>query len=297
VTAPAPARAASTTSLAAVTRDATNRLAAAGVPSPRSDAETLVALALGIDRRRVTAALAADAPVPAGALDDLDALLRRRAGREPLQHITGTAGFRHLDVAVGPGVFVPRPETELVAGAAIDAVRAIGGRPIVVDLCAGSGAIALAVATEAPPVEVHAVEREASAIEWAARNVAATGADVRLHHGDIETALPELDGRVDVVVSNPPYVPDAERSSVAPEVASDPDAALWGGPDGLDTIRVVCRVAARLLRPGGVFVMEHADRHGDAVPRLLDAQGAWTDVRDHDDLAGRPRYATARRRP
>jgi release factor glutamine methyltransferase len=290
VTAPA---AAATVAVAAALRDATAMLTRAGVASPLADAETLVASALGVDRRRL-AALPLDTPVPA---DALDALLRRRADREPLQHITGTAGFRYLDLAVGPGVFVPRPETELVAGAAIDAARAVDGRAVVVDLCAGSAAIALAVATEAPSAEVYAVERDPAAVAWAARNIAAVGADVRLRHADVADALPELDGHVDVVVSNPPYVPDDERDVVDPEVRHDPDAALWGGPDGLDTIRVVCRVAARLLRRGsGMLVMEHADRHGDAVPLLLEADGRWHDVCDHADLAGRPRYVTARRR-
>jgi release factor glutamine methyltransferase len=279
-------------------RAATATLAAAGVASPRTDAEALAALALGVERRGVVAALASGAELTAAQADALAAAIERRRRREPLQHITGVAGFRYLDIAVGPGVFVPRPETELVAGAAIAAAAAAGPRPVVVDLCAGSGAIALAVATELPAAEVHAVEREAAAMAYARRNATATGADVRLVHADIADALAELDGSVDVVVSNPPYVPEDERPIVAAEVRYDPPAALWGGADGLDTIRTVCRVAARLLRRGsGVLVMEHADRHGAAVPALLAGAGDWTDIADHADLAGRPRYVTARRRP
>jgi release factor glutamine methyltransferase len=279
-------------------RAATATLAAAGVASPRADAEALAALALGVERRGVAAALARGAELTPAEADALAAAVERRRCREPLQHITGVAGFRYLDIAVGAGVFVPRPETELVAGAAIAAAAAAGPRPVVVDLCAGSGAIALAVATELAGAEVHAVEREATALAYARRNAAATRAEVRLLHADIADALPELDGSVDVVVSNPPYVPEDERTTVAAEVRYDPPAALWGGADGLDTIRTVGRVAARLLRRGsGVLVMEHADRHGDAVPALLAGTGDWTDIADHADLAGRPRYVTARRRP
>lgn len=278
-------------SLAATVRWAAGLLGDAGVPSPAHDARVLLAHALGVG----TGALALrDAMTEAEAAAYEELVLRRR-DRVPLQHLTGVAGFRRLDLAVGPGVFVPRPETELVAEAAIEAARAAGPRPLVVDLCSGSGAIALAVALEVPGARVHAVERDAGALVWAARNVEATRLPVRLHHADAATALAEYDGRVAVVVGNPPYVPDDERAVVDPEVRHDPDAALWGGPDGLATVRVVAAAAARLLRPDGVLVVEHSDRHGEAVPALLREAGGWADVTDHLDLAGRPRFATARR--
>ncbi|MFL6136946.1 MAG: peptide chain release factor N(5)-glutamine methyltransferase [Frankiaceae bacterium] len=279
--------------LPAAIRAAATRLAGAGVPSPGHDAQALAAHALGVP----AGGLAAIGELGGAELAAYEALVERRRAREPLQHITGSAPFRYLDLAVGPGVFVPRPETELVAQAAIDAARAAGPHPLVVDLCTGSGVIALAVAMEVPGARVHGVEREADALRWATRNVAATRLPVELHHEPAESALAGLAGRVDVVVSNPPYVPDDERGTVEPEVRHDPDAALWGGPDGLATVRAVVAAAARLLRPGGALVVEHSDRHGEAVPALLAGSGGWEAVRDHADLAGRPRYVTVRRAP
>jgi release factor glutamine methyltransferase len=265
-------------------RRAEHHLTAAGVPSPRQDAEELAAQLLGVERRE----LWRHDDVPAGFAD----AVRRRAAREPLQHITGRAYFRHLELAVGPGVFVPRPETELVAGAAIRAARAVEGRPpVVVDLCTGSAAIALAVVDEVPGAQVHAVEREAAALEWAARNCAGSGVDLR--GGDLAEAFGDLDGAVDVVVSNPPYIP-LGSVPLDPEVADhDPPAALWSGADGLDAIRVVERVAARLLRPGGTVVVEHADAQGESAPAVFAGAAGWSAVTDHRDLAGRPRYVTA----
>lgn len=269
-------------------RRAEQHLTAAGVPSPRYDAEELAAALLGVERRD----LLRHDELPSGFAD----AVRRRAAREPLQHITGRAYFRHLVLAVGPGVFVPRPETELVAGAAIDAARAVEGRgPVVVDLCTGSGAIALAVATEVAGARVHAVESEAAALAWARRNCAATGADVDLRAGDLADAFPDLDGSVDVVVSNPPYIP-LGSVPLDPEVADhDPPAALWSGPDGLDAVRVVERVAARLLRPGGTVVVEHADAQGESAPAVFAGAAGWSAVTDHRDLTGRPRFVTATR--
>lgn len=271
--------------LRAEVRSAAQRLAEAGVPSPVHDAEELAAHSLGVERRDLWSQSHVGA--------DFATYVRRRAGREPLQHITGRAYFRHLTLAVGPGVFVPRPETEVVAGAAIEAARAATGQPLVVDLGTGSGAIALAVADEVLGARVLAVEADPAAHAWAARNCAGTTVDLRL--GDMAEAFPELDGAADVVVSNPPYIPlDAVVRD--PEVAAhDPALALWSGPDGLDAVRVVERVAARLLRPGGTVVVEHADLQGETAPEVLAATGRWTDVADHRDLAGRDRYLTARR--
>jgi release factor glutamine methyltransferase len=216
----------------------------------------------------------------------------------PLQHLTGTAPFRHLELAVGPGVFVPRPETELIAGWVLDRIAGLAA-PTVVDLGAGSGAIALSVANEHPGARVVAVERDAGAIEWTRHNAAtrASAGDtpVEVLAGDMtdRALLRELDGTVDVVVSNPPYVPDGAR--LPREVADhDPPLALWGGPDGLDVVRGLLVTAARLLRPGGWLGIEHADQQGSALPALVRAAGGWTGVTDNADLAGRPRYTTAR---
>jgi release factor glutamine methyltransferase len=200
------------------------------------------------------------------------------------------AGFRRLELAVGPGVFVPRPETEVLVEWAL--ARLAPGA-LVVDLCAGSGAVALAVAGEAPGVQVHAVEVDPNALAWAARNVQRTGLPVTLHRGDVADPdlLAALAGTVDLVTANPPYIPVG--ATVEREVAEhDPPAALWGGEDGLDVVRAVERAAARLLRPGGLVAVEHADLQGESVPAVF---ARWDDVEDHPDLAGRPRFATARR--
>jgi release factor glutamine methyltransferase len=220
-------------------------------------------------------------------------LVARRAARIPLQHLLGSAAFRHLDLAVGDGVFVPRPETELLAGWGIERVTP---GATVVDLCSGSGAIALAVADEARPGRVVAVERSPAALTWLRRNAAGRDA-VEVVAGDVTdpALLRDLDGAVDLVLCNPPYVPDA--TVVPPEVARhDPAEAVFGGPDGLTVIRPVVTLAARLLRPGGWVGIEHDDVHAAAVPELLRADGRFAEVTAHTDLAGRPRYATARRR-
>jgi release factor glutamine methyltransferase len=275
--------------LIAEVAQATQRLADAGVPSPRFDAEELAAYVHGVKRGELH--LVPDS--------DFDAryweAVSRREAREPLQHITGRAFFRYLELQVGPGVFVPRPETESVAGWAIDAVRAMDvAEPLIVDLCTGSGAIALALAQEVPRSRVHAVELDEGAYGWAAKNV--EGSRVTLHHGDALTALPELDGQVDLVVSNPPYIPLTEWEYVAPEARDhDPELALFSGEDGLSTIRGLERTAHRLLRPGGLVVVEHADTQGGQVPWIFTEDRGWADAADHPDLNNRPRFATARR--
>ena len=261
------------------------RLAAAGVESARFDAEELAAHSLGVDRRELWR--------HDGAGPEFEAYVGRRAAREPLQHITGVAHFRHLALAVGPGVFVPRPETEVVAEAAIAAARD-GAAPLVVDLGTGSGVIALAVAGEVDAARVHAVEADPAAHRWAERNCAGTGVDLRL--GDMADAFPELDGTVDVVVSNPPYIPDGARIRDPEVAAHDPARALWSGADGLDAVRVVEQAASRLLRRGGTVVVEHADLQGRSAPDVFARTGRWADVKDHRDLAGRDRYLTATRR-
>jgi len=229
-------------------------------------------------------------------VEEYDALVARRAAREPLQHLTGTAYFRHVELAVGPGVFVPRPETELLAGWAIDQCLQRAHRDpesVVVDLCTGSGAVAKAIADEVPTASVHAVELDEAAHAWAARNLADTGVDLRL--GDLASAFDDLAGTVDVLTCNPPYVPLDAWESVAPEARDhDPHLALFSGADGLDAIRTLERRAAVLLRTGGVVGFEHADVQGESAPAVFAASGRWADVRDHVDLAGRPRLTTAR---
>lgn len=284
-------------------RSAAGRLAVAGVGSPRVDAELLAAHVTGRTRSALTAAVLTGAVLSPGQVADLEVLVRRRAAREPLQHLTGTVGFRGVDLAVGPGVFVPRPETELLAGWAVEVARAVstatGGDVTVVDLCTGSGAIAAAVADEVPGARVLAVELDPPAHAWALRNLAGTGVELLL--GDATTLdrdRPDLVGRVDVVVANPPYIPLDAWESVAPEVRDhDPAMALWGGEDGLDVVRGVAACAGRLLRAGGHLGVEHADAQGGAVPALLAAAGAWVGIRDHEDLAGRSRWTAARRAP
>ncbi|HEY3604285.1 MAG TPA: peptide chain release factor N(5)-glutamine methyltransferase [Sporichthyaceae bacterium] len=267
---------------------ATSRLAAAGVGSPRFDAEELAAHVLGIARADLVRHDRIDA-------DTYEALIAARELRRPLQHLTGLAHFRYLSVAVGPGVFVPRPETEVMVDQVIDHLRAGPAEPLVVDLCTGSGAVALSIATEVPGARVHAVEVDPIAHDWAARNLAGSG--VILHLADARTALPELDGTVDVVISNPPYIPLQAWESVATEVRDhDPAAALWGGgEDGLDLIRGVEARAALLLRRDGLVAVEHADVQRVGVTAVFGGSGRWRAVADHQDLAGRDRYLTALR--
>jgi release factor glutamine methyltransferase len=268
--------------------EAAARLREAGVESPDHDARVLLAHVLGVDRSRL--ALVDDVPAPAA--DEYDVLVARRVAREPLQHLTGTAWFRHVELLVGPGVFVPRPETELLAGWAVEVATALA-EPVVVDLGTGSGAIAKAVADEVPGARVHAVELDEQAHRWATRNLADTGVDLR--QGDLADAFDDLVGAVDVVVSNPPYIPHEAWESVATEVRDhDPDLALYASGDGLDIIRVVERRAALLLRPGGVVGVEHADVQGESAPAVFTGTRRWQQVRDHRDLAGRARFLTAR---
>jgi release factor glutamine methyltransferase len=263
---------------------ATAQLTAAGVATPRVDAELLLAHVLGVPRSRLVLVEA----IPADAAAEFAALVRRRAERVPLQHLVGTAPFRHLDIAVGPGVFVPRPETELLVDAVLAEVR-VGS--VVVDLCAGSGAIGLAVAQEAPGSVVVAVELAPEALTWLRHNAA--GSSVRVVRGDVTDAglLTGLSGGVDVVVSNPPYVPAA--TEVAPEVRADPPGAVFAGADGLALIPAVLARAAQLLRPGGLLALEHDDTHARPVAQLAAAAG-FGEIADHTDLTGRPRYLTAR---
>ncbi|MET0828764.1 MAG: peptide chain release factor N(5)-glutamine methyltransferase [Microbacterium sp.] len=281
-------------SLGDALRGAADRLAQAGVPEAQVDAELLAAYVLRTSRGAVQAAAIRGDALPAGDAARLEALVTRRATREPLQHLTGTSPFRHLDLRVGPGVFVPRPETEIVAQLAIDALTAAASpAPIAVDLGTGSGAIALAMATEVPHSRVFAAENSVDAYVWTRQNFALVGADnAEAAFIDLEHAFPELDGQVSVVASNPPYVPDAAIPR-DPEVRLfDPPAALYGGTDGLDVVRVVSRVGLRLAHPGGVIVIEHGEWQGQAIRELLTADG-WRAASTHPDLTLRDRATTA----
>ncbi|SCL39373.1 release factor glutamine methyltransferase [Micromonospora rhizosphaerae] len=271
-------------------------LAEAGIEAPRAEAELLAAYVLDVPRGR----LALADGFTAAQLDRFHTLLDRRIAREPLQHLTGTAGFRRLELSVGPGVFVPRPETELLAGWGVEQGRR-RSHPLVVDLCSGSGAIALSVAQELPGARVVAVERSPAALDWLRRNAADRAAagdtPIEVVAADVTDPelLAELVGRVDVLLCNPPYVP--RSVVVSPDVAGhDPDEAVFGGVDGLAVIRPVIARAAELLRPGGLLGIEHDDTHGTAVPGLLSADGRFEAVEDHPDLTDRPRFATASHR-
>jgi release factor glutamine methyltransferase len=279
---------------------ATARLAEAGVESPRADAELIAAHVHNVKRSELHQVR--DGEFDAQFWVDVS----RRANREPLQHITGRAYFRYLELDVGPGVFVPRPETEVMTGWAIDRLRAMDvAQPVVVDLGTGSGAIALSIAQEVPRASVHAVEGDPMAFGWAERNITRyvdsyTAGRVLLHKGDFVSPdytsglaeLAPLAGTVDLVVSNPPYIPVG--ASVAPEAGEyDPPAALWSGADGLDAMRSVEQVARWLLRPGGLLAVEHSDLQGAPVYWIFSEEAGWRDTRNHKDLTGRDRFVTA----
>ena len=282
--------------LRALLDHATGVLTAAHVPSPEADAELLVAHVLGLSRGQVQAQVVMGTPLDAEQRLEVLGLVERRAAREPLQHLTGRAAFRSLELGVGPGVFVPRPETEFVAQLAIDALLAVpGGSPRAADLGTGSGAIALALATEVTHADVYAVENSPRAFIWARENARAVGApNLTLVFADLGDALPDLDGTLDVVVSNPPYIPVGAIPR-DPEVRlHDPEHALYGGADGLDVVRAVSVTAQRLLRPGGVLVLEHGELQGADIRELLSADG-WSAAATSRDLLGRDRATTALR--
>jgi release factor glutamine methyltransferase len=282
--------------LATVLREAAERLAAAGIADPGVDVELLAAHVLGTSRGGVQAASIRGDEIENEDASAFEALVERRAARVPLQHLTGLAPFRRLVLRVGPGVFVPRPETEIVAQFAIDSLWAAASpAPIAVDLGTGSGALALALATEVPHAIVYGVEKSPDAFIWAKGNAEFVGAtNARIVRGDLDHALRQLDGTVDVVVSNPPYVPD-DAIPRDPEVRfHDPEAALYGGPDGLDVVRRVSRAALRLVHPGGTVVIEHGEWQGAAVRDILAADG-WRAAATHPDLTMRDRATTALR--
>ena len=271
-------------------------LSEAGVPSPEADADLLIGHVLAMSRGQVQAKALMGATVDAEHVITITEFVERRATREPVQHITGLAPFRTLELAVGPGVFVPRPETELVVQFAIDALAAVPNpNPLAVDLGSGSGAIALAMAVEVPHAQVVAVENSAPAFAWTTRNVRRYGDDrVRLVFADLADALPELNGTVDVVASNPPYIPVGAVPR-DPEVhLFDPEHALYSGADGLDAARALVATAHRLLRPGGTLVIEHGELQAETIGEIVRA-GGFTAVSSHRDFLGRDRATTAHR--
>lgn len=304
--------------------DAERRLTNAQVPSPQVDASLLLAWVLDVPRGKL---FLHDEPTPSQRVA-YEKALARRLNRVPLQHITGRAPFRRIELSVGPGVFIPRPETELVAEAAIRPLRERGGG-IAVDLCSGSGAVGLSVALEAPGSTVYLVELDESSAEWTRRNAAdlesaitQAGSRAEVVLADATTVaqpggpLSALAGQVDVVVANPPYIPDDMVPREIEVRDHDPFVALYGGPDGLDVVRGIARTAAVLLRPGGHLVIEHADVQGPDGPgggvvgvlaaTLLDEElstltpgrpgaAVFEQIADRLDFAGLPRFTLARR--
>lgn len=283
--------------IAAVLAELTERFESVGIESARADAELLIAHVMGSTRGELQAQALVGSSIDAVAAEQIETLATRRANREPLQHITGVAYFRQLELNVGRGVFVPRPETESVAQLAIDALRARvtpqQPNPIAVDLGTGSGAIALAMAVEIPAAQIYAVEKSTEAFPFTRSNFEKyehTGA--RLVLGDLANEFQELDGAVAVVASNPPYIP-TDAIPRDPEVRDfDPALALYGGTDGMDVIHLVSATAKRLLQDGGYLVIEHADNQGEQVRQLLLAD-KWRQVQKHQDLTGRDRAVSA----
>jgi len=281
--------------LSAALQETSRSFAEAGIESNQADAEILLAYVLGISRGELSSLLVLDSEFTPEQLEQFRLLAGKRAERFPLQHLTGVAAFRNIELEVGPGVFVPRFETEVLVGKALEVLKTREiENPIVVDLATGSGAIALSIAVEFPSAKVHAVELSEDALEYTRKNFAKFSPKSDLRQGDLADAFEDLTGQVDVVTANPPYIPD-QMIPIYPEVhLHDPKLALYGGVDGLDIVRSVERTAKRLLRPGGSLFIEHADMQGEAVRAILLATG-WQDVATHQDLAGRDRLVSATR--
>jgi release factor glutamine methyltransferase len=265
-------------------------LAAGGIEAAEQEARWLVLASTSADGGAPT-----DNRIGEGPAATAEALAHRRVAGEPLQYLTGIAGFRYLELAVGPGVMIPRPETEIVTERAMARLPQGG---VVVDCGTGSGAIALAIAYERPDATVYATERSSVALEWAERNRAALELEIELVACDLLTGLPDaLKGSVDVVVSNPPYVATSERGLLAADVMEhEPHAALFAGEDGLDVTRRLVAEAPAWLRTGGWLVLEIGERQANDVCALL-GDRRYVDVEVHPDLTGRPRIVEARGRP
>jgi release factor glutamine methyltransferase len=279
--------------LSAAIELASKKFEQAGIESFHADAEILLGFVLDLSRGELQVkAITGELLNEAEEIKFLE-LVAKRAERFPLQHLTGVAYFRQLELKVGPGVFVPRFETETVTQLAVDALKAVpSDNPIAVDLATGSGAIAISLAVEVPNAQVFAVELSEDALVYTKQNFAKYAPTATLVQGDLADAFPELNGQVDVLVSNPPYIPD-DMIPIYPEVhLHDPSMALYGGADGLDLVRKVEASAKRLLRKGGALVIEHADMQGDAIRELILNLG-WRQCSTHKDLSGRDRATTA----
>lgn len=278
--------------LPALLKQSAIQLSQAGVLSPDIDSELLAAHILGISRSELSVAIALNSIFPEDKIVAFSDAVSRRAKREPLQHITGLAPFRHLELFVGKGVFTPRPETEQVVSFAMEKIASLE-QPIIVDLCAGSGAIALSFTTERADSNVFAVEKSEEAFEYLKHNSKRYGLELaQLSHVDLQDCLPEMDAVADLVISNPPYIPN-EAIPVDLEVQlHEPSLALFGGADGLDVIRRILTKAKQLLRTGGLLVLEHADTQALSIRELLLAEG-WIDVESKKDLAGKDRMISA----
>lgn len=279
--------------LSAAIELASKKFEQAGIESFQADAEILLGFVLDLSRGELQVkAITGELLNEAEEIKFLE-LVAKRAERFPLQHLTGVAYFRQLELKVGPGVFVPRFETETVTQLAVDALKAVpSDNPIAVDLATGSGAIAISLAVEVPNAKVFAVELSEDALVYTKQNFAKYAPTATLVQGDLADAFPELNGQVDVLVSNPPYIPD-DMIPIYPEVhLHDPSMALYGGADGLDLVRKVESSAKRLLRKGGALVIEHADMQGDAIRELILNLG-WRQCSTHKDLSGRDRATTA----
>ena len=272
--------------------EASSKLSLAGVTSAKVDAELLACFCINISRSDLQLLVATNQVFPSESLERFESALARRIAREPLQHITGTAPFRHLELMVGPGVFTPRPETEQVVGFALEKMLGIPN-PLIVDLCSGSGAIAISCATEISGSNVFAVELSEDAFEYLVRNAKNYGlGEENLKNQDLQFCLPELDGQVDLVISNPPYIPD-DAIPVDLEVQlHEPSMSLYGGVDGLDVVRQISTRAMKLLKSGGLLVMEHADTQSNAIGKLLLDKG-WLGIEARADLAGKERMISA----
>ena len=275
----------------ALISDGKAQIEAAGYSSV--DAEILFAHLLGLTRMELHNPIAleralAEVTDESAIVDGYAELVKRRCSHEPVQYLTGTAGFRKLNLVVGPGVLVPRPETEGLVEEVLKHIANLSGPVSVIDLGAGSGAMAISIATEAPNTHVIAVEKSAEAIEWLKQNVAFYDESIRIVQGDVADVLEGV--KCDVVVANPPYVPDSQP--LPKDVANfEPAIALFGGPDGLELPKRFIDAAARLLKAGGLLAIEHTETQGDSIAKLLSID--FTQISLHLDLAGRPRWTSA----
>ena len=275
----------------ALISDGKAQIEAAGYSSV--DAEILLAHLLGLTRMELHNPIAleralAEISDESAIVDGYAQLVQRRCNHEPVQYLTGSAGFRNLDLAVGPGVLVPRPETEGLVEEVLKHIANLPGPVSVIDLGAGSGAMAISIATEAPNTHVIAVEKSADAIEWLKQNVAFYDESIRIVQGDVSDVLAGV--KCDVVVANPPYVPDSQP--LPKDVANfEPAIALFGGPDGLELPQRFIIAAARLLKTGGLLAIEHTETQGEAIAKLLGSD--FNQIALHQDLTGRPRWTSA----